>query len=480
MKYLTLIIYVFFFKGMVMKNQVLSLLCGISFLVSSPVFGMEPDKTESKAIVTRLKFLVKKPDASVQPLEWLFHEGVFKQTVINSLSPDNCRQLLMTSKNLYNWFVPYMDSFTLGVRLDDSLLNGTNSLLIETSKNSNLSLAGRRFSLCFSTQKTIDQNLPPIQLCSFSAPSRFGQVAYCLSNKAYQPISYFPELHGEPKQLFLQGVPKEWQSYSSTPYGIQCGNNPDLWPLAGKKLKLMLEGAKNGESPYFFHQNLFRLNGTQPETLDDTTPMVKKETKEEGFARLRPQIIQMIDAAISREDIARTLQIPEDLIEEILNGQAQPIVEIEEESSEDESVSLLTNGLNFLEDLLWRHFDSLIHGINNDFDRIDHHLISVINRIDNNKQMVMFAEESSEDENTNLFGYTSNIFENFPDENLTDEMHNSEQMLTVEDEFNKDDDDASLFSQIIQLKNEAWDNDEIALYLRISADEVDEILNSQR
>lgn len=465
-----------------MKNQVLSLLCGISFLVSSPVFGMEPDKTESKAIVTRLKFLVKKPDASVQPLEWLFHEGVFKQTVINSLSPDNCRQLLMTSKNLYNWFVPYMDSFTLGVRLGDSLLNGTNSLLIETSKNSNLSLAGRRFSLCFSTQKTIDQNLPPIQLCSFSAPSRFGQVAYCLSNKAYQPISYFSELHGEPKQFFLQGVSEQWESYGRTPCGIQCGYNLDFDALAGKKLKLMLEGVKNGDAPYFFHQNLFMINGTQPEVeiLEDVRPIVKKETREEGFARLRPQIIQMIDAAISREDIARTLRIPEDLIEEILNGQAQPIVEIEEESSEDESVSLLTNGLNFLKDLLSRHFDSLIDGINNDFDRIDDRLLTVINRIDNNQQMVMFAEESNEDENANLFGYTSNIFENFPDENLTDEMHNSEQMLTVEEEFNKDDDDASLFSQIIQLKNEAWDNDEIALYLRISVDEVDEILNSQR
>lgn len=38
-------------KGITMKSQVLSLLCGISFLMSSPVFGM--DEPEIKPLITK-------------------------------------------------------------------------------------------------------------------------------------------------------------------------------------------------------------------------------------------------------------------------------------------------------------------------------------------------------------------------------------------------------------------------------------------
>jgi DNA-binding NarL/FixJ family response regulator len=58
-------------------------------------------------------------------------------------------------------------------------------------------------------------------------------------------------------------------------------------------------------------------------SMSETRKMLglPNETREEAFARLRPEVIRLMDAAMSIEEIAAQFDLPEETIEAILSSQ---------------------------------------------------------------------------------------------------------------------------------------------------------------
>jgi hypothetical protein len=189
---------------------------------------------------------------------------------------------------------------------------------MKASESPELNLQNRNLSLFYSSEPFIP--LAPFspeaadnvhQLCRFHIPFNFeeGHKAYCLSN-GFKPVSYF-NFYEAPTKLFLQGLPEGWKCLKRYANGMcqvswKTLTNPSFCFEAGQKWNLNLT------SMWDIHDQ---------NSCNMISAMVKSETREQGFARLRPQIIEMIDAAMTHEEIAYKLHLPEDLIDEILKSQ---------------------------------------------------------------------------------------------------------------------------------------------------------------
>jgi len=340
-----------------MKNQVLIVLCGISFFATSPVFGMQHDSTEeqSKSTMTRQLFKVGDPTAS--HLE-MFSDDL-KIQVATYISPQGCLSMQRVCKRWNNALFPHQVSFLLETTLCDSLHGSC--LLRDTSDQTTLSLRNINFSLCYFQNISGAEAISfenPLLLCSYKAPENFTENSQYFLGK--QRVSYF-KFHGTPNAFFLDGIPEGWhgngRDESCSLFRVGCNMGVNLASLHGKTLKLSLSGyfvLNNHPSsnhlfscslanPYYVptredHIAALRLGVIEMHkaqiplesihqlcsniTMRDIKEIlgIKEETREEGFARLRPQILQLKDAAISNAEIANRLSIPEDLIEEILNN----------------------------------------------------------------------------------------------------------------------------------------------------------------
>jgi hypothetical protein len=333
-----------------MKNQVLSLLCGISFLVSSPVLGMDQLREEEN-VVARSPFPINSKTNS--PLEILHDE--LKVTVVRNLHPVECCQLFPVSKRWYNFLLPYQVPFYLRAELVD--LPAPGQFVMQTLESPDLSLKDCKLSLLYSP-KDVTSSDNPLQLCSFQTPSSFtadspsvpNHTTYCF-NGGFQPVSYFKFHGGEPDKFFLQGVPKGWEVRDSKndlcfvrdlKNDLCCVSCPsdaiNLSSFQGQKLKLHLYGMAEPDGTY----KRFSCSLSNPSYIESQKP---SRVQMEKYIRTlynhkiplttiqfvasiasqsAPMTIEELETilGITEETSVDYLQRPEDIVEALLKIQS--------------------------------------------------------------------------------------------------------------------------------------------------------------
>lgn len=364
-----------------MKNQVLSLLCGISFLVSSPVLGMDGEKSANKAPIAQHKGVQaeeEKPSESTVAVQTVFSpENLISDItigILTKLQPSDCCAFWNVSQSWRKFLSFYREDVSLIPQIvEGGSYPFMNAIVNQTP---DLSFHERKISLhCFSPQT--DHML---ELCTFTTPTlakltfpmefEVGAPPCCLSDLSPIGFSYF-RFFGTPREFSLQGVPEGWggdcYNKGKTLFSVACSDlDIDLSSsLHEQKLTLTFLGELRGPSGYGEEPPLLKCALSNPsyaqteiaqtkkanveraclenrvkflwktkqalEYIQERTekPMnvikeilgMKPETKEEAFAKLRSEVIRLTDAAMSTEDIARQLDLPEETIEAIRNSQ---------------------------------------------------------------------------------------------------------------------------------------------------------------
>jgi hypothetical protein len=173
---------------MVMKNQFLSLLCGISFLASSPVFGMEdwdsvsPEKTVYQP-VSRKPFTGNIVEGWKLPNDTLI-------SVAQHLFVKDCLAMELVCKQWYNSLCPHHVSFPLYGDIVTGIRN-----IVRSQR--------AKITLCYSSQ-AVDSL---IDKTDWSPLMPLGSVDGIFNSVEPTLISYF-KFHGQPKTFFIEGLPK--------------------------------------------------------------------------------------------------------------------------------------------------------------------------------------------------------------------------------------------------------------------------------
>jgi hypothetical protein len=259
---------------------------------------------------------------------WEESSDVLKIIIAQYLSPEDCVMMEMACKRWYNYLSQYQVSFPLKVTLTSFSPN----LLLQTGELADLSLKDHKISFCYSPENSNKQ----FPLCHIATPPNFIEGIKEFSCE-FPSISFFT-LHGVPSEYSIEGIPGGW-------FGIAdfCGwTNKAV--LQGRKLELgMGVNFDFQDQSYQFSiyispsdldlvelkiQEMYSNDKSIKEIMQSYPDMDKRkiqkllnipeETREEGFARLRPEIIVLKDAAMTDAEIATKLRIPEDLIPEIL------------------------------------------------------------------------------------------------------------------------------------------------------------------
>lgn len=344
-----------FLKGIVMRSQVLSLLCGISFAVSSPVFGMELNQTREEAPaptkVARAPWQINNLPSS--PLENLPDE--LKIQAAKQLNLKECCMLEMTSKRWNNFFYPHKVFFSLPATLrvdnDIEILLGSVNF-----KNREFSLVYHPESMTF--PKSVEN---PFLLCSYAIPegSKLQSGSYCPLKPIKSPLlSCFKFHENFFESLSITGVPIGWgETRQTLEYGpCTISRAPDVNIFCETPCELMLRAEQRHSTGYPIFScrlepaqtlaqrkkadmvplviNMFKQFALTPAEIRKQCSLlsiqeIKKileipdETKEEGFERLRPEIRRRKDAGMSNIEIADELGIPDDLVDVIMNSKKE-------------------------------------------------------------------------------------------------------------------------------------------------------------
>lgn len=250
------------------------------------------------------------------------------------LSPEDCVMMEMACKRWYNYLSQYQVSFPLQVTLTSYSPN----LLLQISESPDLSLKDCTLSFFYSPENST-KRLP---LCHIATPPSFIEGVKKFSCE-FPSISFFT-FHGVPNQYSMDGIPQDWLNIAHF-----CGFT-NRAVLQGRKVALDMGVIRDFTDQSYQFSIYITPDHLEPEELieqkiksmyhhdksieeimkiypDVDKRKIKKilnipeETKEEGFARLRPEILRFKDAAMTDAEIAAKLRIPEDLIEEILNSQ---------------------------------------------------------------------------------------------------------------------------------------------------------------